>query len=401
MACFFVREFTNGFGHDMNSNAWVLPDQISDVLPRQARSLEALRRGLLDLFKRFGYELVIPPLVEYTDALLDDEDADLNLRTVKWADQATGRTLAIRADMTSQVARIDAHLLNREGVARLCYFGSVFHARAAGLLTSREPLMIGAEVYGEQGLVADAEIQSLLIEALNFCQLPGVRLDVSHAQIVRAIIADVPALNTGAVYAALQAKDTAALRACTADVPESVRAALLALLDLYGGVEVIERARAVLPNDARIAKALDDLSTLAALDVAGVVQFDLADLTGYSYHTGVTFAAYCDGMPNAIARGGRYDRIGERFGRARPATGFSLDLREITEILPTVPAKSAISAPWSLDADVCAAIAALRAQGEVVIQIPAGLSHEEDEFVCDRQLVLSGGKWVVESVTAQ
>ncbi len=384
----------------MSTNAWVLPDQISDVLPRQARTLEALRRGLLDLFKRYGYELVLPPLVEYTDALLDDEDDDLNLRTVKWADQLTGRTLAIRADMTPQVARIDAHLLNRRGVTRLCYFGSVFHARAAGLLTSREPLPIGAEIYGHQGLEADAEIQALLIEALQFCQLPGVRVDVSHAQIVRAILADVPSVllkNSADVYAALQAKDTAALRECTQAYPDSVRAALLALLDLYGGVEVLARARAALPASEQIARALDELTTLAQLDRAGVVQFDLADLTGYSYHTGVTFAAYCDGVPNAIARGGRYDRIGERFGRARPATGFSLDLREITEILPTLPAKKAIGAPWLFDASLQAAMTQLRAQGEVVIPLPAGDAHEEDEFVCDRELVREGGQWLVKA----
>ena len=384
----------------MSKNAWVLPDQISDVLPRQARTLEALRRGLLEVFKRYGYELVMPPLVEYTDALLDDEDDDLNLRTVKWADQLTGRTLAIRADMTPQVARIDAHLLNRRGVTRLCYFGSVFHARAAGLLTSREPLPIGAEIYGHQGLEADAEIQTLLIEALQFCQLPGVRVDVSHAQIVRAILADVPSVllkNSADVYAALQAKDTAALRECTQAYPDSVRAALLALLDLYGGVEVLARARAALPASEQIARALDELTTLAQLDRAGVVQFDLADLTGYSYHTGVTFAAYCDGVPNAIARGGRYDRIGERFGRARPATGFSLDLREITEILPTLPAKKAIGAPWLFDASLQAAMTQLRAQGEVVIPLPAGDAHEEDEFVCDRELVREGGQWLVKA----
>ena len=384
----------------MSTNAWVLPDQISDVLPRQARTFVFLCRGLLDLFKRYGYELVLPPLVEYTDALLDDEDDDLNLRTVKWADQLTGRTLAIRADMTPQVARIDAHLLNRRGVTRLCYFGSVFHARAAGLLTSREPLPIGAEIYGHQGLEADAEIQTLLIEALQFCQLPGVRVDVSHAQIVRAILADVPSVllkNSADVYAALQAKDTAALRECTQAYPESVRVALLALLDLYGGVEVLARARAALPASEQIARALDELTTLAQLDRAGVVQFDLADLTGYSYHTGVTFAAYCDGVPNAIARGGRYDRIGERFGRARPATGFSLDLREITEILPTLPAKKAIGAPWLFDASLQAAMTQLRAQGEVVIPLPAGDAHEEDEFVCDRELVRDGVQWLVKA----
>ena len=384
----------------MNKNAWVLPDQISDVLPRQARTLEALRRGLLDVFKRYGYELVIPPLVEYTDALLDDEDDDLNLRTVKWADQSTGRTLAIRADVTPQAARIDAHLLNRSGVTRLCYFGSVFHAQAVGLLTSREPLVVGAELYGHQGLEADAEIQTLLIEALKYAKLPGVRLDVSHAQIVHAILAEVPSAslkNSEQVYAALQAKDTAALRLCTQDYPESVRAALLALLDLYGGVEVLARARAVLPPHERITQALDELAILAQLDTDGVVQFDLADLTGYSYHTGVMFTAYCAGMPNAIARGGRYDRIGERFGRARPATGFSLDLREITEVLPTIPAKSAIAAPWGFEADLLRQIAALRAQGEVVIPLPAGEVHEEDEFICDRELVREGSVWVVKA----
>ena len=384
----------------MSKNAWVLPDQISDVLPRQARTLEALRRGLLDVFKRYGYELVIPPLVEYTDALLDDEDDDLNLRTVKWADQSTGRTLAIRADVTPQAARIDAHLLNRSGVTRLCYFGSVFHAQAVGLLTSREPLVVGAELYGHQGLEADAEIQTLLIEALKYAKLPGVRLDVSHAQIVHAILAEVPSAslkNSEQVYAALQAKDTAALRLCTQDYPESVRAALLALLDLYGGVEVLARARAVLPPHERITQALDELAILAQLDTDGVVQFDLADLTGYSYHTGVMFTAYCAGMPNAIARGGRYDRIGERFGRARPATGFSLDLREITEVLPTIPAKSAIAAPWGFEADLLRQIAALRAQGEVVIPLPAGEVHEEDEFICDRELVREGSVWVVKA----
>ena len=384
----------------MSKNAWVLPDQISDVLPRQARTLEALRRGLLDVFKRYGYELVIPPLVEYTDALLDDEDDDLNLRTVKWADQSTGRTLAIRADVTPQAARIDAHLLNRSGVTRLCYFGSVFHAQAAGLLTSREPLVVGAELYGHQGLEADAEIQTLLIEALKYAKLPGVRLDVSHAQIVHAILSEVPSAllkNSEQVYAALQAKDTAALCVCTQAFPESVQAALLALLDLYGGIEVLARARAVLPSNERIIQALDELAILARLDTDGVVQFDLADLTGYSYHTGVMFAGYCNGVPNAIARGGRYDRIGERFGRARPATGFSLDLREITEILPSIPAKSAIGAPWLFDANLSAVIAQLRAQGEVVIPLPNGDAHEEDEFVCDRELIREGDAWVVKA----
>ncbi len=381
----------------MKKNAWVLPDQVADVLPRQARTLEVLRRGLLDVYRRHGYELVMPPLVEYTDALLDDADDDLDLRTVKWADAATGKTLAIRADMTPQVARIDAHLLNRSGVTRLCYFGSVFHARASGLLTSREPMHIGAELYGHQGLEADAEIQSLLLASLRFCQLPGLRLDVSHAQIVRALLARAPHLleNQEAVYVALQAKDTAALKELTHGCDDEICMALLALVDLYGGVEVLERARATLPSYPEITTALNELQALSTLDNSESVQFDLADLTGYDYHTGVMFTAYCTGMPNAIARGGRYDHIGQRFGRARPATGFSLDLREITELLPCAPAGQAISAPWTMDVALRVAVAELRAAGEVVIQVSEHQAHEEDAFVCDRELVLDAGQWVV------
>ena len=384
----------------MTNNAWVLPDQISDVLPRQARMLDSLRRGLLDLYQRHGFELVMPPLVEYTDALLDDTDDDLDLRTVKWADAGSGKTLAVRADITPQVARIDAHLLNRSGVARLCYFGSVFHARANGLLTSREPMQIGAETYGHAGLEADAQIQSLLLASLRFCQVPGLRLDISHARIVRVLLDRAPTLsqNTDAVYRALQGKDTAALRELTAQCDDETGAALLALLDLYGGVEVIERARSVLPNHPDITQALDELAVLASLDTSGVLQFDLADLAGYQYHTGVMFAAYCAGAPNAMARGGRYDHIGERFGRARPATGFSIDLREITELLPNLPATQAISAPWAMDADLRAAIETLRASGEIVIEALAGQTHQEEDFICNRALVLENNSWVVRDI---
>jgi ATP phosphoribosyltransferase regulatory subunit len=381
----------------MTNNAWMLPDQISDVLPRQASTLEGLRRGLLDLYQQYGYELVMPPLVEYTDALLDDADEDVNLRTVKWADAMTGKTLAIRADMTPQVARIDAHLLNRQGVTRLCYSGSVFHARANGLLTSREPMHVGAEVYGHAGLEADAEIQTLLLASLRLCGLQGLRLDVSHAGIVRALLSRIPRLThvTDEIYAALQAKDAVALRALTAGCADEVCQGLLALLDLYGGVDVIERARGVLPADAAITAALDELAALAALYTSGVLQFDLADLTGYYYHTGVMFAAYCSGAPSAIARGGRYDHIGERFGRARPATGFSLDLREITELMVFDKPVKAIRAPWVMDSGLRVAIDALRVQGETVIQLPNGALAEQDAFICDRELVSEAGVWSV------
>jgi ATP phosphoribosyltransferase regulatory subunit len=389
-----------GFTNIMTKNAWMLPDQISDVLPRQAATFEALRRGLLDVYQQYGYELVVPPLVEFTNALLDEADEDLNLRTVKWADAMTGRTLAVRADITPQVARIDAHLLNRSGVTRLCYFGSVFHARANGLLTSREPLQIGAEVYGHAGLEADAEILTLLLASLRFCALPELRVDVSHAGVVRALLASAPALQhqSEAFYSALQAKDAAALRELTAGCDSAVCAGLLALLDLYGGADVLSRARAVLPSNPLITQALDELSALALLDESGVLQFDLADLTGYVYHTGVMFTAYCKGAPSAIARGGRYDLIGERFGRARPATGFSLDLREITELLTFDKPQRAIQAPWLMDAALRAAVSALRDAGETVIQVPAGAALEQDAFICDRELVLNQQVWEVRTL---
>lgn len=381
----------------MTKKAWMLPDQISDVLPRQAATLENLRRGLLDLYQQYGYELVMPPLVEYTDALLDSVDEDLNLRTVKWADAVTGRTLAIRADMTPQVARIDAHLLNRTAVTRLAYFGSVFHARANGLLVSREPLQIGAEIYGHAGLEADAEALTLLLASLNFCCAPELRVDVSHAGIVQALFERAPQLKvrSDSIFTALQSKDARTLRDLTAGCDEIVCQALLSLLDLYGGVDVLARARAVLPQDVSIHAALNELSALAELESTGILQFDLADLTGYLYHTGIMFAAYCKGAPSAIARGGRYDHIGERFGRTRPATGFSLDLREVTELLSFDQPKFAILAPWSMDVELRAVVAALRSSGEVVVQVPQSQECELDAFVCDRELVFVSGVWQV------
>lgn len=381
----------------MTKKAWMLPDQISDVLPRQAATLETLRRGLLDLYQQYGYELVMPPLVEYTDALLDSVDEDLNLRTVKWADAVTGRTLAVRTDMTPQVARIDAHLLNRSGVARLAYFGSVFHARANGLLVSREPLQMGAEIYGHAGLEADVEVLTLLLASLRFCRVPELRVDVSHAGIVQALLVRDPQLKvrSDSIFIALQAKDAVALSELTAGCDEVIRQALLSLLDLYGGVDVLARARAVLPQDATIRAALNELSALADLEFTGELQFDLADLTGYLYHTGIMFTAYCKGAPSAIARGGRYDHIGERFGRTRPATGFSLDLREVTELLSFEQPKPAILAPWSMDVGLRVAVAALRGSGEFVVQIPPLQVCELDAFVCDRELVFVSGVWQV------
>ncbi|UZN48690.1 ATP phosphoribosyltransferase regulatory subunit [Cupriavidus cauae] len=379
------------------SNHWLLPENIADVLPSEARKIEELRRRMLDLFRTYGYELVMPPLLEYIESLLTGTGHDLDLRTFKLVDQLSGRTMGLRADITPQVARIDAHLLNRPGVTRLCYAGNVLHARPAGFHATREPIQVGAEIYGHAGLEADVEIQNLMLAALQSAGLGEVRLDLCHAGIVAALLDGLPPArsNEQVLFDALENKDVPALRELTAGFPQVERDALLALPTLYGGPEVIERARAVLPASAAIGRALDELAFLAGEVRDATVNIDLADLRGYHYHSGVMFAAYVAGLPNHVARGGRYDKVGEAFGRARPATGFSLDLREVAALSPVEVRALAIFAPWDADPALRTAIAALREGGEIVIQSLPGHTHELDEFNCDRQLVRDGGRWVV------
>ena len=382
---------------------WLLPENIADVLPSEARKIEELRRAMLDAFRSFGYELVMPPLLEYIDSLLTGAGGDLDLRTFKLIDQLSGRTLGLRADMTTQVARIDAHLLNRTSVTRLCYAGSVLHTRPIGLHATREPLQIGAEIYGHAGLEADAEIQQLALAALALAGFTEVRLDLCHVGVVRAIIgADVAAQKHEAdLFSLLRAKDVPGLHELTGAFHSVTRDALLSLPGLYGEVDVIGRARALLPHLPGVTAALDDLQTLAgladkALSGRARVTIDLADLRGYQYESGAMFALYVPNLPNAVARGGRYDHVGEAFGRARPATGFSLDLRELARLLPTAPRKRAIRAPWGEDRLLHARLAELRGAGEIVIQSLPGHEHEADEFECDRALVLENGHWTLQ-----
>jgi len=387
-------------------STWLLPENIADVLPSEARKLEELRRRVLDRFRCYGYELVMPPMLEYLESLLTGSGSDLDLRTFKLVDQLSGRSMGLRADITPQVSRIDAHLLNRQGVTRLCYAGSVLQTRPRGMHATREPYQIGAEIYGHTGLEADVEVQQLMIDTLALIGLTDVRLDLCHAGVLESLLADVP--NAQALesleyplFAALGGKDVALLRELTAGLPEATRAALLALPTLYGDVSIIDRARQVLPVTPAIVRALDELAFLAA-QVEGVeVTIDLADLRGYQYHSGVMFAAYVDGVPNAVARGGRYDHIGELYGRARAATGFSLDLREVGRISPIEARSSAILAPWTLDSAVRVKVAALRDAGEVVIQALPGHEHTVDEFDFDRVLVERDGQWKVESRAAR
>ena len=379
---------------------WLLPENIADVLPSEARKIEELRRALLDHFRLYGYELVMPPMLEYIESLLAGTGQDTDLRTFKLIDQLSGRTIGVRADMTTQVARIDAHLLNRASVTRLCYAGSVLHTRPSGLHATREPLQIGAEIYGHAGLEADAEIQELALTSLALAGMTEVRLDLCHVGILRSIIdLDQRARkDESALLALLKAKDTPGLRDVTAGYDKITREALLALPDLYGSAEVLTRARRILPQLPGITQALDDLDTLIRLAGNASVTVDLADLHGYHYESGAMFAAYVQGLPNAVARGGRYDHVGEAFGRARPATGFSMDLRELARLMPIAERKRAIRAPWSKDAALRSRVGELRSAGEVVIQSLPGHENDQDEFDCDRAVVCENGNWILKNL---
>lgn len=379
---------------------WLLPENVADVLPSEARKTEELRRALLDNFRSYGYELVAPPMLEYLESLMPVQDDELDLRMFKLVDQLSGRSMGIRADMTTQVARIDAHLLNRPGITRLCYAGTVLHTRPSGFHSTREPLQIGAELYGHAGLEADIEIQSLALASLKLAGLSDVTLDLSHAGILNAIIEGdaVAKRSRSQLVALLRAKDMPGLQVLTRTFNPTTRDAVLALSALHGDEGVIALARETLPSKPSIQAALNELAQLA--DSAGHVRVnvDLADLSGYQYESGVTFALYVPGLPNAVARGGRYDEVGEAFGRARPATGFSLDLREIARLLPSASPVSAIRAPWSQDAALQSLIESLRAKGEIVIQSLSPHAQEQQEFDCDREIVAENGKFIIKQL---
>ena len=381
-------------------SAWVLPDHIADVLPSEARHIEELRRELLDMARCYGYELVIPPLLEHLESLLSGAASALDLQTFKLVDQLSGRMLGLRADSTPQVARIDAHLLNRRGVTRLCYCGPVLHTRPGGPHATREPLQLGAEIYGHAGLEADLEVLSLALAGLSAVKAQALAVDMADARIVRALTADMALSATGLsqIHAALAAKDLSELKVLTRDAPAASRRGLLALPQLYGGTEVLTEAEKLLPAGPLIAQALAELRWLAHR-VEGVrVSFDLADLRGYAYYSGATFSIYARGGSDALVRGGRYDEVGAVFGRNRPAAGFSLDLKALVGVLAPRSLRAAIRAPWRDAGALRSAIASLRAQGETVVCALPGHDHEEDEFHCDRELVEFAGSWQVQTI---
>jgi ATP phosphoribosyltransferase regulatory subunit len=393
------------------SSSWQLPDQIADVLPSEARHIEELRRLFLDTARSYGYELVMPPLLEHLESLLTGTGEALDLQTFKLVDQLSGRTLGLRADTTPQVARIDAHLLNRRGVARLCYCGPVLHTRADRPHATREPLQFGAEIYGHAGLEADLEAQLLALEGLSAAGVTQLSVDMADVRIVNSLLAGakINASTLARIHAALASKDASELASLTASLQDQLspaaRQGLLALLQFYGDEKVLSEAEKAFKNIPDALAALQNLKWLATHvdSLAGGVKigFDLADLRGYAYYSGTRFAIYGHGQRDGgqgaeLVRGGRYDEVGAVFGRNRPAAGFSLDLKELVSVLLPKPLKAAIRAPWGEEAGLRAAIAALRAGGETVACVLPGHEHEVDEFDCDRELASVAGRWQVQ-----
>jgi len=382
-------------------SAWILPDHIADVLPCEARHIEELRRNLLDTARCFGYELVMPPLMEHLESLLTGSGVALDLQTFKLVDQLSGRMMGLRADSTPQVARIDAHLLNRSGVTRLCYCGPVLHTRAGSPQATREPLQLGAEIYGHAGLEADVEVLTLSLCCLKAANVSSFSVDLADARLVKALLAGVHfnAERLAALHSALAAKDTAELISLTRQLPDQVRQGLLALVQLYGDERVLDEAEKALQPLPDVHTALQNLKHIAQQLHGVKVSFDLADLHGYAYYTGVRFAIYAPKACDALVRGGRYDEVGAVFGRSRPAAGFSLDLKTLASLVDSPPMQNAIVAPWQgNDAALNAAIATLRLDGEIVVCVLPGQSGSVEGFFCDRELIEVAGQWVVQAI---
>ncbi len=385
------------------SKAWLLPAHIADVLPAQAGSLERLRRQWLDMANARGFELIIPPLLEHLESLLSGTGQALDLQTFKLVDQLSGRLMGVRADTTPQAARIDAHLLNRQGVTRLCYCGPVLRTLPSGLQSSREPLQFGAEIFGHAGLEADWEIQDLAVSILSQVPHP-LSMDLADARILTALL-DGFELEPAALQdlvEALSAKDSAAVTQCSQGMPQPVREALCALTGLYGADDVLTEASQSLGNDRRITRALSDLGWLAAhlkrAHPSLRVGFDLSDLGGYSYYSGPRFGIFCEASSDALVRGGRYDEVGAVFGRNRPAVGFSLDLKAVAHLLPGQASGGAVRAMWSEDPSMRQAVEGLRGNGETVVVLLPGELAESGDWVFDRELVLVDGRWAVRAL---
>ncbi|MCO4784465.1 ATP phosphoribosyltransferase regulatory subunit [Marinomonas atlantica] len=387
------------------ADRWLLPDGVDEALPKQAAKIEHLRRTLLNLHESWGYQLVIPPLIEYLDSLLIGAGSDLEIETFKVIDQLSGRLMGIRADFTSQVARIDAHCLKNDGVERLSYCGSVLRTTPAGLDGTRSPIQLGAELYGHSGIESDLEILSLMLDTLTQAGLTKLVLDVGHIDVVRGVMAasgltKEQETKLAAFYKAKGLPELEAFLAVT-DIDAKAKVWLAELPRLCGGVEALDRAEAVLSGVSdSVSNALAQIRAVANVVSARFgsvgLHFDLSDMESYSYHTGLVFAAYVPGHGNAVARGGRYNFIGEVFGRSRPATGFSTDVKTLVALAEVVVTeRSSVLAPSEHNASLWQKIKTLRAEGYRVIQ---QLDQDSSTSDFDFQLVAKGNNWELVSV---
>lgn len=384
---------------------WLLPDGIEEVLPPLAAQVEQVRRQVLDLFAGWGYEFVVTPHIEFLDSLLTGVGKELALRTFSVTDPMSGQLMGFRADITPQVARMDSHSLHREGPSRLCYAGSVVHARPRALSNSRSPIQVGAELFGDASPAADLEVMSLMLETLQQAGIEGVHLDLGHVGVFRGLAqaAGLSAADEEKLFAALQRKAVTDVAELTSSLPAELAGMLKALCTLCGGREVLEQARKVLDGAPRAVRAaLDELQQVAEVllqrypDVP--VYFDLSELRGYNYHTGVVFAAFVPGVGHSIAQGGRYDDIGAVFGRSRPATGFSTDLKTLVSLGRETPSVTG-TAIWAPAAADWQAVSQLRAAGETVIQALTGQSPADAAAAgCNRILTERSGAWTTEPI---
>jgi ATP phosphoribosyltransferase regulatory subunit len=386
------------------SDRWLLPDGVEDILPPLAGQIESLRRDVMDTCQRWGYQLVIPPLIEYLESLFTGTGHDLELQTFKLTDQLTGRMMGVRADMTPQAARIDAHTLGDEGITRLCYAGHVLHTRPQHMLTGRTPIQAGCELFGSTSEAADLEVISLMLEALRVSGLRRVHLDLAHVSIYESLITEAGFdRNTEeTVFDAMARKSVPELDRLLGDCePGSAGARLRELARVSGGVDALAAARRILGGaSSALDAALEQLARVVEMlerDYPEVsLGFDFCELRGYNYHTGLVFAAYVPGHGDSVAKGGRYDAIGSDFGRARPATGFSLDIRALVALGERAYNRfGAIWAPADEDTALEGVISGLRMTETVIRALPEDTDANPAARGCDRQLVKRDGKWVV------
>ncbi|MED5386489.1 MAG: ATP phosphoribosyltransferase regulatory subunit [Pseudomonadota bacterium] len=394
-----------------SAKRWLLPDGVEEILPAEAYKLESLRRHLLDLYESWGYQLVITPLIEYLDSLLVGSSTDLDLHTFKITDQLSGRMMGIRADITPQAARIDAHCLNREGPVRLCYADNVLHTRPRGIMTSRVPIRIGAELYGYSGVECDIELVCIMHETLRAAEINDVHIVLGHVGIFRTLLLEAN-LDEGterSLFEAVQRKEYDRINEVlnSSVIDKELRQMLEQLTRLSGDETILEAAKQVFAAaPVTVTAELDELVAIAEgikkrLPEAAMF-FDLCELRGYEYHTGIVFAAYTPNYGRAVAKGGRYDHIGEVFGRARPASGFDSDLKVLAKLSNKIfKRRAAIVVPNNNDPDLLILVDTLREQGEIVVNWfgDAELSQQDcEEQNCDRQIVSRNGEWVVESL---